>query len=256
MEWTICEWPAEVYDIEPAQRSAVVLASGGLDSSSLISMLLGLGWDLTLVHFDYGSTHHEAEYRAFLQLVGHFGIEEERIYTVDLSSLKRLVSRGVALLDDRVDIPEGYYTEESMCQTVVPGRNTVMISYGLALAESLGKKFVAIAAHGGDHFIYPDCRIDYLRCMSQTIFLASDEKVKLLAPFAHLKKWEVVSVGNRFNCPFELTWSCYKGNPPKHCGACGTCVERAEAFQKAGVKDPTTYDKDPRPFFENKEDRE
>jgi len=245
MEQTIIEEVSEVYGVNPSARSAVVLASGGLDSSSLISMLVSLEWDVSLIHFYYGSTHNEVEYDALCKVAECFGIDEDEISVVDLSSLKTLVSSGVALLDDQVEIPKGHYAEENMRQTVVPGRNTVMISYGLALAEALGKSFVAVAAHGGDHFIYPDCRVEFLRAVSQAIFLASDKKVKLLAPFAHLMKWDIVTVGKRYNCPFELTWSCYRGSPPNHCGSCGTCVERYQAFQKAEIEDPTAYDEDP-----------
>jgi 7-cyano-7-deazaguanine synthase len=126
--------------------------------------------------------------------------------------------------------------------TVVPNRNAIMLTIAYGMAASQGADTVAIAVHGGDHFIYPDCRPDFIEQFAKMQKMAMDgyADINLYSPFLHGSKADIVTAGTAVNVPYENTWSCYKGGE-KHCGRCGTCVERAEAFHDAGVSDPTDY---------------
>ena len=149
---------------------------------------------------------------------------------------------GSALTDD-LDVPDGHYAEETMRVTVVPNRNAIMLAVAFGVAAAQSADAVAIAVHGGDHFIYPDCRpgfIDAFQTM-QDHALDGYASVRLLAPYVNGSKADIVTDGAKHGTPFGDTWSCYKGGET-HCGRCGTCVERREAFHLAGVADPTEYE--------------
>jgi 7-cyano-7-deazaguanine synthase len=134
-----------------------------------------------------------------------------------------------------------------MKQTVVPFRNAIMLSIACGLAESVGAEGLVIAAHGGDHAIYPDCREDFMQAMADAMRLGTYAGIKLVRPFIAMNKGQIAAEGARLGVDFARTWSCYKGGE-RHCGRCGTCVERREAFLQAGVKDPTDYvSQDPLP---------
>lgn len=134
-----------------------------------------------------------------------------------------------------------------MQQTIVPNRNMLLLSVAGALAASLvqvpeypDKAIVAYAAHAGDHAIYPDCRPEFYESCAETLFQATGGAVTLYAPFGTITKKDIVERGHLMRVPFALTYSCYEGGE-RHCGLCGTCVERREAFAEAGVEDPTEY---------------
>jgi 7-cyano-7-deazaguanine synthase len=127
-----------------------------------------------------------------------------------------------------------------MKQTVVPFRNAIMLSIACGFGESVGATGMVIAAHSGDHTIYPDCREDFMRAMAEAMRLGTYAGVQLLRPFIALTKGQIASEGARLGVNFARTWSCYKGGSV-HCGTCGTCVERREAFADAGLIDPTEY---------------
>ena len=159
---------------------------------------------------------------------------------VDISRVGALLS-GSALTDD-VDVPDGHYAEESMKATIVPNRNAIMLTIAYGVAASLNLDAVATAVHGGDHFIYPDCRPGFINAFEtmQKEALEGFNNIKLFTPFLEMSKADIVSEGAKYNVPFEKTWSCYKGQDIQ-CGRCGTCVERQEAFALANIKDPTQY---------------
>ena len=127
--------------------------------------------------------------------------------------------------------------------TVVPNRNASMLAIGFGVAAANGDEAVATAVHGGDHFIYPDCRPAFTRAFNEMQQAALDgyASVQLYTPFVERTKADIVREGAKVGTPFAETWSCYKGGA-HHCGRCGTCVERREAFHLAGVEDPTVYD--------------
>jgi 7-cyano-7-deazaguanine synthase len=128
-----------------------------------------------------------------------------------------------------------------MKQTVVPFRNAILLSIACGLAESTGAAGLVIAAHGGDHAIYPDCREDFMCAMADAMRLGTYAGLQLLRPFIAMNKGQIVREGARLGVDFARTWSCYKGGAI-HCGTCGTCVERREAFLQAGIADPTVYE--------------
>jgi 7-cyano-7-deazaguanine synthase len=157
---------------------------------------------------------------------------------VDLSSIRPLINNSSQT--GSIPVPEGHYAEESMKATVVPNRNMIMLSIAAAWAINNKDGMVCYAAHAGDHAIYPDCREDFTMAMSTAFRHADWHHVQLYTPFIHKSKAEIVRRGAELNTPLDKTYSCYKGGPI-HCGVCGTCVERREAFQLAGVPDFTQY---------------
>ena len=214
---------------------AVVLFSGGLDSTVLVYDLLNEGADLKLLSIDYGQ-RHEKELKSSSEIAESLGLEHE---ILRLPMLNNLLG-GSALTDPSISLPEGHYAEDSMKATVVPNRNMILLSLAAGHAISLQFDTVAYAAHAGDHTIYPDCRPEFATAMDQALKLCDWNTVSLYRPFVQLSKHDLIRKGKELGVPFEKTWSCYAGND-KHCGKCGTCVERKEAFELVGLLDPTEY---------------
>lgn len=219
-------------------KSAVAVVSGGMDSVTLAYLLDSEGYDLHLLSVDYGQRHaKEIGYakRCAERLGATFEVAE-------ISSVGRLLS-GSALTDD-IAVPHGHYAEETMAVTVVPNRNAIMLSiaYGVAVAKEA--RLVACAVHAGDHYVYPDCRPEFIEAFAamqkKAVEGFGDQNLSLHAPFMHKTKAQIVEVGAALGVPYEDTWSCYEGGEV-HCGLCGTCNERKEAFELAGVPDPTVY---------------
>ena len=138
-------------------------------------------------------------------------------------------------------IPEGHYADDNMRSTVVPFRNGIMLAVACGLAESNGLRFVMIANHGGDHAIYPDCRAPFIDAMSQAMRHGTYDGITIFAPYTNISKADIARRGKELGVDYALTYSCYKGGE-KHCGKCGTCVERKEALTDAGIEDPTAYE--------------
>ncbi|MAY31025.1 MAG: 7-cyano-7-deazaguanine synthase QueC [Rhodovulum sp.] len=216
----------------------VVVCSGGLDSVTLAHLVADTR-DLTrLVSFDYGQRHAK-ELEFAVRAATRLGVPHD---VIDMRGIGAVLT-GSALTQDDVEVPDGHYAEETMRITVVPNRNAIMLTVAYGIAAAHRDDAVATAVHGGDHFIYPDCRPEFTRAFEvmQNHALDGYADVSLLTPFVDIPKAEIVTIGARHNVPFGDTWSCYKGGE-NHCGRCGTCVERREAFAIAGVGDPTTYD--------------
>jgi 7-cyano-7-deazaguanine synthase len=228
--------------VEPRHQHpwhAIVAASGGLDSTVLAYWLGAMGAKLTLLSFDYGQRHRvELDHAATIARLLDSPYE-----TVDLGSVGRLLS-GSALTDTGVAVPDGYYTDESMRATVVPNRNAIMLDIAVAVAVARKADAVAFGAHAGDHAIYPDCRPEFVEQFTRSARTANEglliAEFEILAPFLSLTKTDIVRMGAALGVPFERTWSCYRGEAV-HCGTCGTCTERREAFEQNGIDDPTTY---------------
>ncbi len=213
----------------------VALFSGGLDSTVLLYELLAAGDDLLALSVDYGQ-RHRVELEHAQRIAKVLNVQWE---VADLSGITHLIA-GSSLTSEDVAVPHGHYAAESMKQTVVPNRNMIMLSVAAGWAISQKADRVAYAAHGGDHAIYPDCRKEFTEALHNTLQLADWHQVSLYSPFVTLTKTELVRRGDLLNVDFSLTWSCYEGGDI-HCGKCGTCVERKEAFQDAGVDDVTEY---------------
>ncbi|MCB0359279.1 MAG: 7-cyano-7-deazaguanine synthase QueC [Bdellovibrionales bacterium] len=214
----------------------VILLSGGLDSSTLLYHLRQEGWRPAGLAIDYGQRHRR-ELAAARAIAGEAGIH---LRVADISPLQPLLL-GSALTDPTIDVPSGHYTDESMKATVVPNRNMLFLAVAASWAIAQGASAVAYAAHAGDHAIYPDCRPEFVRAMSAALGLADWRQLELATPFLDWDKGQIVRRGAELGVPFEKTWSCYRGGTA-HCGTCGTCVERREAFSQAGVADPTIYE--------------
>lgn len=215
----------------------IVICSGGLDSVSLAHMVAHEQHLTRLVSFDYGQRHRkELDYAALC--AKRLDVPHD---IIDLRAIGAALT-GSALTDD-IAVPDGHYAEESMRITVVPNRNAIMLTVAFGVAASRGDQAVATAVHGGDHFIYPDCRPAFTEAFEamQKFALDGYADVSLYTPFVHQTKADIVTAGARYNTPFAQTWSCYKGGA-HHCGRCGTCVERREAFHLADVTDPTIYE--------------
>jgi 7-cyano-7-deazaguanine synthase len=215
---------------------ALVLFSGGLDSTVLAAQLMADGAETRLISIDYGQRHAKELQQAEM-IAEALGLPHRILRLPDLGPLLG----GSSLTDDQVELPEGHYAEESMKATVVPNRNMILLALAGGHALSLGFDTIAYAAHAGDHTIYPDCRPEFTDAMESALGLADWEKLSLHRPFVHLSKTDLVKKGAELDAPLHLTWSCYAGRE-KHCGKCGTCVERKEAFALAKVPDPTEYE--------------
>ena len=187
------------------------------------------------VSFDYGSKHNAREI-PFAQLhCERLGI---RHIVISLDFMTSCFKSS--LLQGGEDIPEGHYADDNMKSTVVPFRNGIMLSIAVGIAESNGLGFVMMANHGGDHTIYPDCRPEFVEAFDRTAQAGTFVGVRLLSPYTNMTKGDIARRGKELGIDYAETWSCYKGGE-KHCGKCGTCRERKDAFRDAGLPDPTLY---------------
>lgn len=216
-------------------KKTVVLVSGGMDSVTALYQAAARTSVLAGLSFHYGSKHNDREIPFAQWHAEKLGLPH---LTIPLDFIGERFASD--LLKKGGEIPRGHYEEESMKKTVVPFRNGIMLSIAAGFAESKGADGLVIAAHAGDHAIYPDCREDFMQAMGEAIQLGTYAEVELLQPFISLTKAEIALEGTRLGVDFSKTWSCYVGGET-HCGECGTCVERREAFLLAGLADPTAY---------------
>lgn len=224
---------------------AVVIVSGGMDSVTLAHMLKhdNPSQELHLVSFDYGQRHvRELEFAGLCSK--DLDAKWDCINMSFLGRLFEMAGSESSLINSNVDVPHGHYEEESMKATVVPNRNAIMLSIATGIAVSEKAEFVYTGVHAGDHAIYPDCRPEFISAMDQAMYVANKgfavDGFAIQAPFIHMNKYEIASIGDRLKVDWTATWSCYEGGE-LHCGKCGTCTERREAFSLAGVIDPTEY---------------
>ena len=215
-------------------KDSVIIVSGGMDSITLLHDYkdrIALG-----ISFDYGSNHNAKEI-PFAELhCKRLGIKH---ITIPLEFMHKYFKSS--LLEGADAIPEGHYEDENMKSTVVPFRNGIMLAIAAGIAESNGLDHVMIANHGGDHAIYPDCRPEFISAMSSATSAGSYNGVTVIAPYTSITKGDIARKGKELGIDYTETWSCYKGGE-KHCGKCGTCVERKEALRDAGIEDFTEYE--------------
>jgi len=222
-------------------KKFVIGLSGGMDSTTLLGILLEQGFEVHCCVFYYGSKHNKYENRAAENIIEHYRNRNKPVfgYPIDLSALMSLFSSALLLSGE--DIPEGHYAGDNMKKTVVPSRNLIFASIMAGVAESIGAGHIALGIHSGDHFIYPDCRIDFAKALDTVVFLSSDNNVEVIAPLQRDDKYTILQKGLQIQVPYHLTRTCYK-DQPLSCGKCGSCNERLEAFQKLGQKDPIKYE--------------
>ena len=216
----------------------VVLLSGGMDSVTALHWARQEHEVVGAVSFDYGAKHNHREIPLATWQCADSGVKHD---IIDLDFVNRLFASD--LLKSGGEIPEGHYADENMKKTVVPFRNGIMLAIACGLAESRDAEALVIAAHAGDHTIYPDCREPFMQGMEAAMREGTYARIELLRPFIHLDKAGIAKLGSTLGVDYGRTWSCYKGGD-LHCGKCGTCVERIEAFALAGIPDPTIYETD------------
>lgn len=214
----------------------LVLLSGGMDSTAALYWARRRHEVVGAVSFDYGSKHNAREIALAVWHCIELGVPHD---TIELPFVNALFQSD--LLQSGGEIPEGHYEAETMKRTVVPFRNGIMLAIAGGLAESRGAEALVIAAHAGDHAIYPDCREPFMQAMAGALREGTYARLELLRPFIDLDKAAIARAGQDLGVDFGKTWSCYKGGD-LHCGRCGTCVERREAFAQAGLFDPTVYE--------------
>lgn len=215
-------------------KDSIIIVSGGMDSVTLLYDFkdrIALG-----ISFDYGSNHNAKEIPFAKLHCERLGIKH---VTIPLDFMHQYFKSS--LLEGADAIPEGHYQDENMKSTVVPFRNGIMLAIAAGMAESCGLSHVMIANHGGDHAIYPDCRPEFISAMSNATEAGSYNGVTVLAPYTNITKGDIARRGKELGIDYNETWSCYKGGE-KHCGKCGTCVERKEALHYAGIEDTTEYE--------------
>lgn len=215
-------------------KDSVLIYSGGVDSTTMLYEFRDR--IAVALSFHYGSNHNEKEL-AFARLhCERLGIKH---IVISLDFIGKMFHSS--LLEGADKIPEGNYDDENMRSTVVPFRNGIMLSVAAGLAESEGLRYVMMANHAGDHAIYPDCRPGFVKAMSEAIKNGTYEGIEIDAPYTGLTKADIARRGKNLGIHYEETWSCYKGGE-HHCGKCGTCQERKQAFREAGIDDKTIYD--------------
>lgn len=220
-------------------RKAVVILSGGIDSSTLLYDRASKGCEVSALTFIYGQKH-EREIGSARAICNELSVSHR---IVDLSPLKLILS-GSALTDPDVEIPDVPETSEhydTLKTTIVPNRNAIFLSIAVGYAVSTGAGSVLFGAHHSDRGVYPDCRAEFVEAFQAAERLATDmPELRIEAPYAGLDKADIVKLGTGLGVPFGLAWSCYKGGEI-HCGVCSSCRERKRAFAEAGVLDPTGY---------------
>jgi 7-cyano-7-deazaguanine synthase len=215
---------------------ALVLLSGGMDSVTALYDAARKLEVVGAVSFDYGSKHNHRELPLAHWHCAKLDVHHDVVplpFVNDLFASDLLKSGG--------DVPDGHYADDNMRRTVVPFRNGIMLAIACGIAESRGADQLVIAAHAGDHTIYPDCRENFMHAMAAAMKAGTYEGIQLARPFIDFSKADIARLGHRIGVDYGKTWSCYKGRE-LHCGTCGTCVERIEAFELAGVSDPTIYE--------------
>lgn len=215
-------------------KDSVIIVSGGMDS---ITLLYDKKNEIALgISFNYGSNHNAKEIPLAEMHCRRLGIKH---ITINLDFMGQYFKSS--LLEGGEAIPEGNYADENMKSTVVPFRNGIMLSITIGIAESNNLKKVLIANHGGDHTIYPDCRPEFIKAIDAAAYAGTFVNAHVEAPYTHITKGDIARIGKRLGLNYAETWSCYKG-ADKHCGRCGTCIERKEALTEAGIDDTTEYE--------------
>lgn len=214
-------------------KNSAIILSGGLDSVTLLyNRQKEIGLAIT---FDYGSNHAKKEIECAKWHCNKLDIEH---IIIELPFIHKHFDSS--LLKGSNAVPTGSYNNNNMTSTVVPFRNGIMLSIAAGIAESKSLQNLLIANHFGDHAIYPDCTLKFIKSMSDAITNGTYRHININAPYTMLSKADIVKIGGKLNIDYSKTYSCYKGGD-KHCGECATCIERKEAFVKAEIKDTTEY---------------
>ncbi len=224
-------------------KRAVVLLSGGLDSSTVLAIAAERGYELYALSFRYGQ-RHARELEAAQAMGRHFGVRDHKVCDIDL----RLFG-GSALTSDEIAVPldrDEQAMGAGIPSTYVPGRNLIFLSFATAYAEVVGADDIFLGINAIDYSGYPDCRPEFLEAFARTANLATKagtedgRTLRFHAPLIYMTKADIVSEGTRLGVPWEQTWSCYLGGE-KACGKCDSCQLRLKGFAEAGLRDPLPY---------------
>ncbi|GAB6044775.1 7-cyano-7-deazaguanine synthase QueC [Caminibacter profundus] len=217
-------------------KKAVVILSGGMDSTTAAFIAKQQGFKIVPLHFNYGQRTEKRELKAFNDICDFLGIENK--YIVDIPFFKQI---GGALVDENIEVPTDGI-KPGIPVTYVPFRNGIFLSIAAAIAEKEGAEAIFIGVVEEDSSGYPDCTEEFIKHMQNAINAGTKPKtnIKLKTPLIHLKKEDIVKKALEVGVPLELTWSCYK-EEDKACGVCDSCRLRLKGFEKAGIKDPISY---------------
>ena len=227
-------------------KKAVVLSSGGLDSTTAMAIAKNQGFEIYSISFDYGQKSRKCELRSAEKVASFFNVKEHKIIKIDLRTL------GGSALTDTINIPKRRslkYIQKEIPVTYVPARNTIFLSIALAYAEVIGSQDIFIGVNAIDYSGYPDCRPKYIKAFQNLANLAlkmtiSGKKIKIHSPLINLKKSEIIKLGIKFGVNYKLTYTCYDPDEKgRACGECDSCILRIKGFKEANLKDPITYKK-------------
>jgi 7-cyano-7-deazaguanine synthase len=227
-----------------AGKQAVILLSGGVDSATAAAMARQQGFEIHALSFRYGQ-RHEREIESAKKIAAFLGAASHRVMEFDMRVI------GGSALTDRIDVPKGRSADklaDGIPITYVPARNTIFLSFGLALAERLEAEDIFFGANQLDYSGYPDCREEYIRAFERLANLATKagiegkSRIKIDVPLIHMTKAQIVKQGLALGLDYALTWSCYDPGPDgRACGLCDSCQLRLKGFAAAGVTDPLPY---------------
>ena len=221
---------------------AIILLSGGLDSSTVLYQAKADGCECYAISFDYQQRHNK-ELNSASMVAKAAGVIQHQVVNFDLRQWG-----GSALTDNKIDLPQHRSLDEmadNIPVTYVPARNTIFLSFALSYAEAIAAERVYIGVNALDYSGYPDCRPDYIQAMQAVFRLGTKQgregqPIEIVAPLIDLKKTEIIQLGNQLGVPWDLTWSCYAGGDSA-CGVCDSCQLRLAAFAELGLKDPIPY---------------
>jgi len=216
-------------------QKVVVIYSGGMDSFTVLHKAIQAGHEVYALSFNYGQ-RHVRELECAKAVCKELNIPHK---VVDISAINQILAGSS--LTDNIDVPEGHYAADNMKSTVVPNRNMILISLAVGYAVSLHAEAVYYGAHSGDHFIYPDCRPEFVQKMHDVCQIANYEPIAIISPYLHESKIEILRDGLAMGLDYGKTWTCYNGREHA-CGKCGSCQERLEAFALNHAVDPLSYE--------------
>lgn len=228
------------------KKKAVIIFSGGLDSTTCMGMALERGYELLPITFDYGQKHH-IEIENARSVAEYYGVTKQH-KVIKLGFLRDF--GGSALTDESIEVPVGENEASEIPVTYVPGRNLLFLSIATSYAEASGADAIYIGVNALDYSGYPDCRPAFIHKFEEVIALATKvgiegESVQIATPLIELSKADIVREGVRLKVPYHLTTSCYNGRA-EACGVCDSCRLRLKGFADAGLKDPIAYEQDSR----------
>ncbi|MDP4145992.1 MAG: 7-cyano-7-deazaguanine synthase QueC [Bacillota bacterium] len=221
-------------------EKAVVLLSGGLDSTTALYLAKSEGYEVYAISFDYGQ-RHKKELQCAGNIAKKAGVKEHIIVKTNMDAWG-----GSALTDKNIDVPVGEEDRKEIPVTYVPARNMIFLSFAASYAEVVGAQHIFIGVSQVDYSGYVDCREEFIKSMENTINIGTvcaveqGRKIKIHAPFMYMTKTVEIKLGNKLGVDYADTWTCYNGDE-KPCGTCDSCLLRIKAFKDAGLEDPLQY---------------